>query len=91
MEEAEPIAVVICAAVLPRFVELAKERLGSPIRLYTFQANNGARRFYERHGFTPIAFGDGPLLLPSEKGNERNHVSIFGFRTWRAIRAASRT
>jgi GNAT superfamily N-acetyltransferase len=30
-----------------------------PIRLYCFQQNAGARRFYERHGFAPIAFGDG--------------------------------
>ena len=30
-----------------------------PVRLYTFQQNEGARRFYERHGFVPIAFGDG--------------------------------
>jgi len=30
-----------------------------PIRLYTFQANAGARRFYERHGFAPIEFTDG--------------------------------
>ena len=30
-----------------------------PIRLYTFQANAGARRFYERHGFRPIDFSDG--------------------------------
>ena len=37
----------------------AKATLGAPIRLYTFQANTGARRFYERHGFTAIAFGDG--------------------------------
>lgn len=42
-----------------QLVNLAKERLGSPIRLYTFQANEGARRFYERHGFRAIAFGDG--------------------------------
>lgn len=42
-----------------RFIEQAKARLGSPIRLYTFQANEGARRFYERHGFTAIAYGDG--------------------------------
>jgi len=33
--------------------------LPRPIRLYTFQANSGARRFYERHGFTAIAFSDG--------------------------------
>lgn len=42
-----------------RFIELAKESLGSPIRLYTFQENAGARRFYERHGFRAIAFSDG--------------------------------
>ena len=42
-----------------RFVELAKTSLGSPIRLYTFQENAGARRFYERHGFRAIAFTDG--------------------------------
>jgi GNAT superfamily N-acetyltransferase len=30
-----------------------------PIRLHTFQANEGARRFYERHGFVPIAFTNG--------------------------------
>jgi GNAT superfamily N-acetyltransferase len=30
-----------------------------PVRLYTFQQNAGARRFYERHGFAPIAFADG--------------------------------
>ncbi len=37
----------------------AKAVLGAPIRLYTFQQNMDARRFYERHGFTAIAFGDG--------------------------------
>ena len=30
-----------------------------PIRLYTFQANVGARRFYERHGFSALEFTDG--------------------------------
>lgn len=30
-----------------------------PLRLYSFQANAGARRFYERAGFRAIAFGDG--------------------------------
>lgn len=29
------------------------------VRLYTFQANSGARRFYERFGFAPVAFTDG--------------------------------
>ena len=33
--------------------------LPRPVRLYTFQANSGARRFYERRGFRAIAFGDG--------------------------------
>ena len=34
-------------------------RLLSPDRLelYTFERNEGARRFYERHGFRAIAFG----------------------------------
>jgi GNAT superfamily N-acetyltransferase len=30
-----------------------------PIRLYTFQANAGACRFYERHGFRVVRLGDG--------------------------------
>lgn len=42
-----------------RLLECAKAELGSPIRLSTFQANEGARRFYERHGFRVLAFGDG--------------------------------
>ena len=29
------------------------------VRLYCFQANSGARRFYERHGFRAELFGDG--------------------------------
>jgi GNAT superfamily N-acetyltransferase len=39
--------------------------LPRPIRLYTFQLNGGARRFYERHGFLAIAFTDG-------QGNEEH-------------------
>ncbi|WP_431259031.1 N-acetyltransferase family protein [Roseateles chitinivorans] len=35
-------------AILPR-----------PVRLYTFQANAGARAFYERHGFEVLAYSDG--------------------------------
>ena len=42
-----------------QLVTRAKARLGSPIRLYSFQANEGARRFYERHGFRAVEFGDG--------------------------------
>ena len=33
--------------------------LRRPIRLFTFQENTGARRFYERHGYRAIAFSDG--------------------------------
>ena len=33
--------------------------LARPIRLYTFQANVRARRFYERHGFAAIEFTEG--------------------------------
>ena len=40
-------------------LELARGQLPAPIRLRTFQANQGARRFYERHGFRAAAFGDG--------------------------------
>ena len=32
----------------------AKSILGSPIHLFTFEKNTGARRFYERHGFKAI-------------------------------------
>lgn len=39
-------------------LERAKAELGSPIRLYTFQANVDAIRFYERHGFKAILYGD---------------------------------
>ena len=42
-----------------RFIARAKETLGSPIRLYTFQANADARRFYERHGFRVLELTDG--------------------------------
>ena len=40
-------------------VELAKERRPAGLDLFTFQVNEGARRFYERHGFTAVWFGDG--------------------------------
>jgi RimJ/RimL family protein N-acetyltransferase len=39
------------------------------LRLYTFQCNEGARRFYERNGFTAVAFGDG-------SGNEEGEPDI---------------
>ena len=34
-------------------------RLKRPIRLFTFQQNEGARRFYERNGYHPVLFTDG--------------------------------
>ena len=37
----------------------AVDTLNAPIRLYTFQANVGARRFYERHGFAAVEFTQG--------------------------------
>ena len=55
-------------AVDPRYVgnsigsallEHAFRILPSPIRLYTFLPNAGARRFYERHGFRAIQLTDG--------------------------------
>ena len=41
-------------------VVINEARLVTPVlRLHTFQCNAGARRFYERHGFAAVAFGDG--------------------------------
>ena len=42
-----------------RLLDLALRELPAPVRLYTFQCNERARRFYERRGFEVIAFGDG--------------------------------
>ena len=42
-----------------RLLGHALQSLSLPVRLYTFQANVRARRFYERHGFKAIAFTDG--------------------------------
>jgi len=39
---------------------LCQATAGMPVvKLHCFQANTGARRFYERHGFHAEAFGDG--------------------------------
>lgn len=35
------------------------DNLPRPVRLYTFAENANASRFYERHGFCPIEYGDG--------------------------------
>ena len=42
-----------------RLLDVALTHLKYPVRLYTFQANEGSRRFYERHGFLVLKFGDG--------------------------------
>lgn len=50
-------------------INMAKSILGSPIQLYTFQENIGAKQFYERHGFRAIGFDDG-------SGNEENCPAV---------------
>jgi ribosomal protein S18 acetylase RimI-like enzyme len=42
-----------------RLLDTAKRRRPDGLHLYVFQPNAGARRFYERHGFVPVAYGDG--------------------------------
>ncbi len=42
-----------------RLVTLAKARRPAGLDLFTFQANAGARRFYERHGFEVADLDDG--------------------------------
>ena len=51
-------------------VIVAEARMVTPILwLYTFQCNTGARRFYERNGFTAVEFGDGTT-------NEENEPDV---------------
>lgn len=52
-----------------RLVELAKERRPAGLRLYTFQVNSRARRFYEGHGFVAEWFGEG-------EGNEEGEPDV---------------
>ncbi len=40
-------------------IDHAKTRRPEGLDLWTFQANTGARRFYERHGFVAVAETDG--------------------------------
>lgn len=42
-----------------RLIGFAKTRQPSGLQLWTFQENDGARRFYERHGFRPVEMTDG--------------------------------
>lgn len=64
--------------VLPKYLrrgvgttllDRARSELSPPIRLYTFQCNDPARRFYEHHGFKAITYGDG-------SGNEEHSPDI---------------
>ncbi len=43
--------------------------LRPPVRLYTFQVNTRARRFYETRGFRAVQFGDG-------RGNEQRMADV---------------
>jgi GNAT superfamily N-acetyltransferase len=52
----------------------ALDLLGPPVRLYTFQLNTGARRFYQRHGFEATAFSDG------QRNEERTPDVLFEWR-----------
>ena len=42
-----------------KLLRKALAELKRPIRLHTFQKNDGAKRFYESKGFRPIEFTDG--------------------------------
>ena len=42
-----------------RLLAHALATLPRPVQLHTFQANHHARAFYERHGFSAVAFSDG--------------------------------
>jgi GNAT superfamily N-acetyltransferase len=52
-----------------RLITLAKERRPDGLELYCFAVNAVARRFYERNGFSPAAFGDG-------SGNEEGQPDV---------------
>lgn len=62
-----------------RLIGKALSDLKRPIRLYVFQENHRARRFYERNGFRAVQFSDGstneekcPDALYELKNNEPN-------------------
>lgn len=52
-----------------RLIAVAKERRPDGLQLWTFQVNAGARRFYERHGFTAVEMTDGA-------GNEERQPDV---------------
>lgn len=49
----------VCQGIGSKMLMLSHAMLQKPIRLYTFQQNEGARRFYERHGYKAIELTDG--------------------------------
>jgi ribosomal protein S18 acetylase RimI-like enzyme len=57
------------------------KRLRRVLRLYAFQSNEPARAFYEKHGFTAVAFGDGT-------GNEEGEPDVL--YEWRGPGSLSR-
>lgn len=61
-----------------RLVDVAKERSPSGLTLWTFQVNEVARRFYERHGFVAEESTDG-------LGNEERKPDVR--YVWRPDRA----
>ena len=42
-----------------QLMAVAKDHRPDRLKLWAFQSNAGARRFYERHGFVAVAFTDG--------------------------------
>ena len=49
----------VACGIGTQLINLAKDTLGSPIRLHTFQENIRAQQFYEKHAFSIIALSDG--------------------------------
>jgi GNAT superfamily N-acetyltransferase len=52
-----------------RLIAIAKEHGPAGLELWTFQVNEGARRFYERHGFTVAEMTEGA-------GNEEQQPDV---------------
>lgn len=63
-----------------QLLRIAHAGLTPPVRLYCFQANAGARRFYERHGYQAVGFTDG-------EGNEEQCPDVL--YEWRGVGVAA--
>jgi ribosomal protein S18 acetylase RimI-like enzyme len=55
-------------------LDKAKERRPDGFRLWVFQKNTGARRFYERHGFTLVELTDG------QRNEEKEPDALYEWR-----------